>query len=145
MDLTRLKDQFFGLLNKIREALLNLGFAGAVGKFSAGLQQLSPERKRLLLIGLGGSLIVLILIISLSRNSGRAGSTSPHIASPLIPSEELFYPNEPDFAPQFLIEREPRHFWSLDDIRPYWRIPENPEFWRGEIKPVIDMLMEGVP
>ena len=66
-------------------------------------------------------------------------------SGPYIPPEELFIPTEPDFLPEFLLEREPRSSWSLDEIRPYWKNPGTPEFWQEEIKSAVDKLMEGVP
>jgi len=57
----------------------------------------------------------------------------------------LFYPLEPDFLPGFLPEREMRRFWTLDDIRPYWKAPGNSPWWMEEITSTVDSLMEGVP
>ena len=160
MNLTAIKEKVFEILGKIRGFFLNLlpplpdlGLLKEVriseipGAISSFLANLRPEKKRLVYFGLGGFfvLIILILIVSLAPGSGGTGSTSLGITSPLIPHEEMFYPDEPDFVPQFLIEREPRQSWTMEDIRPYWVIPENPDFWRGEISSALDLLMEGVP
>ena len=111
-----------------------------------------PEEKRRIILFTFGGLVALLLILVISTlviHSGRPkNSASVEVsAGPLlnIPPEELFIPAEPDYLPEFLLEREPRHSWSIEDIRPYWKIPENPELWREKIKSAVDKLMEGVP
>jgi len=79
-----------------------------------------------------------------------SGATANISASFPIPPEELFIPSEPDFVPDFLLEREPRNFWSIDDIRPYWRVPSNSEqvpleYWQSVLRSTVDELMERVP
>ena len=153
MNLTRVKEVINELLSKIRNAgstgpeslLKRFRISETINNFISGLGKLMQEKKRLILFGFGGLVVLLFLIIILTLNSGRIKNTSPQIADVFIPNEELFHPAEPDFVPEFILEREPRHFWSLEDIRSYWRTPVNPDFWRGEIKSAIDILMEGVP
>ena len=160
MILTGLKEKIIGIPGKIGRFFLNLlpplpdlgllkqvRFSEILAILPSVFANLRPEKKRLVFFGFGGFavLIILILIVSLAQGSGRTDSINPLIAGPLIPQEELFYPDEPDFVPQFLLEREPRQSWTIEDIRPYWVRPENPDFWRGEISSAIDLLMEGVP
>jgi len=61
-----------------------------------------------------------------------------------IPPEALFIPDEPDFVPPFLVEREVRGSWSLDEIRPYWRAQTDNEFLRRIVRSAVDDLMTGV-
>ena len=135
-------EKFFGLLT---------GLCGRIYSLFGSLIPLkgafTPEKKRILVFVMGGfvSLFLLIMIASLFLRQANTGSTASQRAAHSIPVEELFYPNEPDFAPVYLLEREPRQFWSFEDISPYWRSPGNPDFWRGEVKTAIDLLMEGVP
>jgi len=111
--------------------------------------QLPVWKRRLMFFSIGGfALLFLILIISaLVLNFGRPKDSSVQslASGPPISTDELFIPAEPDFLPKFLPEREPRRFWSLDDIRPYWKTPGDSEQWRGEIREAVDKLMEGVP
>jgi hypothetical protein len=92
-------------------------------------------------------LIFGILAIIIVENAGKSESTGiSNIASgSSIPSDEWFFPREPDFLPGFLPERERRRFWTLDDIRPYWKAPGNSPWWMEEIISTVDSLMEGVP
>jgi hypothetical protein len=169
MDFSNLKEKLrnlapLELLNKLKEALLAIwsnvfslveGIVGRLfggGSFSPsgeGEDNHRAEKKRLILFGLCGVTVLLLglLIFIIVRNvsgSRRTGSSS--VASGLsIPAEELFYPREPDFLPGFLPERERRRFWSLDDIRLYWKAPENSVWWMEEITSTVDSLMEGVP
>jgi len=116
---------------------------------SFGPDSVPEGKRRVMLFGIGGfSALFLILIIAiLALNTGRPKESSARDLSggPVIMSDDLFIPAEPDFVPQFLPEREPRRSWTLDDIRPYWRNPGDPDLWAGEIKSEVDKLMEGVP
>jgi len=127
------------------------GFGSIKGWF---LRSFDPVRlpvwkRRLMFFGIGGFalLFLTLLIAALVLNYGKPKDSSVQslASGPGIQPEELFFPAEPDFLPGFLPEREPRRFWSLDDIRPHWRNPGGSEQWRGEIKEAVDKLMEGVP
>ena len=109
-----------------------------------------PEgKRRVMIFAIGGFaalfLILIIAILALNFGGPKESSVQNLAAGPSVPSEDLFIPAEPDFLPQFLPEREPRRFWTLDDIRPYWKNPEDSGQWRGEIRSAVDKLMEGVP
>ena len=109
-----------------------------------------PDDKRQPIIYGTAGLIVLVIILSVVLFAANVGkpkkNASPAMAAgPSVPAEDLFMPAEPDSLPEFLLEREPRSSWSLEDIRPYWRSPGNPEYWRDEVKTAVDEIMEGVP
>ena len=150
MDLSKGKEKVSELLNKFKEAFSNLSSLRASIALSLTDRFLSrfPEGKRRpILFGIGGIVVLFfILIITLAVNSGKPKTTTATdiIIGAVIPPEQLFIPAEPDFLPEFLLEREPRRFWTIEDIRHYWRNPGNPDFWREEIKSAVDKLMEGV-
>ena len=106
------------------------------------------KNRRPILLGLGAmtGVFIILLIGALLLNLGKTKqSAGPAMAAgPFIPPEELFLPEEPDFLPDYLLEREKRSSWSLEDIRLYWQKPENSELWREEVKSSVDKLMEGV-
>jgi len=161
MDLDGLKEKLrslspLELLEKLKEVLLALWtkvFSLPKGFFghSDGAQEDPLERKKKIiffsLVGAAVLLVFGILIIIIVENASKSGSAGiPNIVSGItIPSEELFYPSEPDFLPGFLPERETHRFWALDDIRPYWKAPGNSVWWMEEIISTVDSLMEGVP
>lgn len=64
-----------------------------------------------------------------------------------IPPEELFLPDEPDFLPGVIPERERRSLWTAEDAEPYWYNPleGGTEEWRNRIKAVLDEFLEHVP
>jgi hypothetical protein len=107
------------------------------------------------LIGLGFALSVLLaaLVTALvagagppegeSRDSGDRGLTRD---AP-IPPEELFLPDEPDFLPGVIPERERRDLWTAEDAEPYWYNPleRGGEVWRNRIRTALDELLERVP
>lgn len=106
------------------------------------------EKKKPVLIALGGLTVLLILsiIAAFAMSPGKRQEASSEIAKSLtIPPEELFIPLEPDFIPKFILEREPRRYWTLEEIRPYWKALKANERWKEEVKSAVDKLLEGVP
>jgi hypothetical protein len=64
-----------------------------------------------------------------------------------IPADELFLPEEPDFLPGVLLERERRTSWTEQDAGIYWLDPlrSGEEQWREKIETAIDEFLERVP
>ena len=136
MDLSLLKEKIHTITHRI----------------ASRLDAMKPEKRRIFFISLVALFTLLLVIILLAVNtssgqdSGRGGINSAQgLVNLSIPHDELFFPDEPDFVPEYLLEREPRLIWTIDDIRPYWRIPENNDFWLNEIRSAVDLLMEGIP
>ena len=143
------------LLTSCKDAAAALGelcasFTGKIASTTDRLLDRFPQNKKrpmLFAIGAAALLFIILLIAALALNSqGPRQSAIAGIGITLnIPPEELFIPDEPDFIPDFLLERESRNSWSIEDIRPYWRNPGNWELWRREIQSAVDSLMESVP
>jgi len=143
-----------GLLDKIKEPKTEISkmpqlFSVLVTRLNNLFNSAGPDKRKPLLIGFGALAgIFLILVIASGISSSKKRRTiSPEVASDglTIAAEELFIPAEPDFIPEFVFEREKRRFWSLEDIRPYWKTPDPGDRWREEIKSAVDKLMEGIP
>ena len=154
MDLTKILKITGELPNKIQGSLK--AFTSALtGKIRPLVGELlgnfSGKKQRLLLFALAGvAVLFLVLLVSaLALRSRRSTESVPSDISSgpriTIPPEELFLPAQPDSLPEYLLEREPRGFWSIEDIRPYWRNPAAPDIWQDEIKSAVDKLMEAVP
>jgi hypothetical protein len=113
------------------------------------LSRIPENKRRPLFFCLGGIVVFLIVFIVITlAGSGRAGKREAgEVVELTIPPEELFFPGEPDFVPPLLLKREPRRFWTPDDIAPFWRDPGNlgRDQWLKEMELVIDKLMEDVP
>jgi len=64
-----------------------------------------------------------------------------------IPPDELFLPEEPDFVPGVMLDREQRTEWTENDVMPWWEDPlkggEDP--WRNLIEKTVDEILGGVP
>jgi hypothetical protein len=117
-------------------------FAGARGKALW-------EKRGVFAACLGAALVLLILGLAIPAvmNNNAGGKDVPEAARPAIPPGELFLPEEPDFVPQVLLEREPRESWSAEDAAPFWHDPlkMGEEPWRRRIEEAIDELLEEVP
>ena len=122
-----------------------------IRKLAAKLPQ---ERRRPVLIASIGVFAVFVLIfagISLLGGSREGRNPVPVKAAParqgFIPPDELFLPDEPDFIPGVLLEREQRTEWTADDAAPLWQDPlkNGEEPWRDRIERTIDEIMESVP
>jgi hypothetical protein len=115
------------------------------------------NHRRTVLLSLGGlSLLVFLILIgvlllmnySLAAADRAAGRDLSDTFKPLaVPPEDFFLPEEPDFLPEALLEKEGQGTWSAEDARPFWKDPlqENPDLWRERMETVIDRLMERVP
>ncbi|MDR0759621.1 MAG: hypothetical protein LBF74_05855 [Treponema sp.] len=87
--------------------------------------------------------------MSIRGNAGTESSQELSAAfSPRnVPPEEFFLPDEPDFLPETILERERRESWTEEDARPFWRDPlDDGTFDYTELMSrVIDDLMERAP
>jgi hypothetical protein len=116
--------------------------------------KLPPEKRRPALIASIGVCAVFVLVfagISLLAGNRDGRAPAPAERAPvrqgLIPADDLFLPDEPDFVPGVLLEREQRAVWTADDAVPLWQDPlkNGEEPWRNHIERTIDEIMESVP
>ena len=119
------------------------------------LERISPENRKMTILIAAGSLAILLLIITgisilAGRSAGEneisaAGSTAARPG--LIPAEELFLPEEPDFLPGVMPDRERRTEWTAEDAAPFWKDPlkDGEEQWRNYIEKTVDEILENVP
>jgi hypothetical protein len=115
------------------------------------LQKLTAEEKRrIALVCTAVFVILLTLSVIMPMSSGRGKKfVEPErmtIFYP-IPAEELFLPDEPDFLPEVILERERRSSWTEQDVSEYWQDPLKfgEEQWREKIEAAIDVFLERVP
>jgi hypothetical protein len=113
------------------------------------LAPIPEEKRRPVLFCLGGMVFLLIclILIMLVRSPGGDAKDAGELVEAAFSPEELFFPSEPDFVPPMLLEREPRQFWTVDDVRLFWKDPGSlgRERWRKEMEAVIDKLLEDIP
>jgi len=119
-------------------------------------RKLSAEQKRRLVLictGIFALLLTLAVIISLINNSNET-QIRPEFAEPdrvflnlPIPSAELFLPDEPDFIPGVLLQRDRRTRWTEEDAAEFWQDPLRfgEEQWREKIEAAIDEFLEFIP
>jgi hypothetical protein len=86
----------------------------------------------------------------LSKGKSDGQEVSVTVRTPtgiFIPTDEMFLPDEPDFIPGVLLERERRPAWTADDAAPYWQDPlkNGEQIWRDQIEKTVDEIMESVP
>jgi hypothetical protein len=149
---------FQDLMTKIKTLAAGIGdfFNGLAAK-PAGLgakllENIPEEKRRLFFIGIGGACAVLLLacagVFFLTKKPAAPPSEkSVSVQRITIPPEELFLPEEPDFIPGVLLERERRTVWTAEDAAPYWQDPlkNGEEQWRNRIEKAADEFMEQVP
>jgi len=125
---------------------------GRVRLIQERFQKLSAEEKRrfaLICTAALSALLTISVIVSItarSRGKNFAEGERVQFISP-IPAEELFLPDEPDYIPGVLLERQQRASWTEDDASEYWQDPlkTGEEQWRQKIEAAIDNFLEGVP
>jgi len=118
-----------------------------ISRTDSFLERFPEKMRKPIIFSLGGVVVLFIflVIVIFTVHSVKPPKAVQMSAGPFIPVEDLFIPAEPDYVPEFILEREPRSSWSPEDIQSYWRSPGNSEYWREEIKSAVDKLMEGVP
>jgi hypothetical protein len=112
-------------------------------------------QRNLVRLCVGGLAILLLCLIGFlivmnqdAKIPSKFSRTLSNDFKPLsIAPEALFLPDEPDFLPEVLLEREPRNPWTVEDVRPFWTDPlhDDPQLWRERIKATIDEFLEGIP
>jgi hypothetical protein len=163
MDLDAVGNTVKNYLGKVADVLKKIsGVLGVLGSklydkagFLAGraLDRIPEGKRRPALLCTAGTVFLLILaiVVTLAARAGKAPGENllPETAAgPRVPAEDFFIPEEPDFLPGVLPERDPRQGWSTDDVRPFWKNPEDSarrEDWHREMGVVIDRLMDSVP
>jgi len=115
-------------------------------------QKLTAEEKRRFIVFCTAAfafLLTLSVIISVINSGSKTLplESERNSFTLVIPAEELFLPDEPDFLPGVLLEREKRASWSEQDAAEYWQDPlrAGEEPWRRKIEAFIDKFLERVP
>jgi hypothetical protein len=110
------------------------------------------DKKRMVYIGTGAFVVILTLSVIFSLNTPT--NKPERIKEPertavriVIPVDEIFLPDEPDFVPGVLLEREKRLVWTEEDAENYWQDPlkYGEEQWRDKLEAAIDEFLERVP
>jgi hypothetical protein len=114
------------------------------------LEHIPKEKRRLFLTGICGACVVLLLVCAgaaLLMKKPAAPGESVSLQNFVIPPEELFLPDEPDFIPGVLLERERRAAWTVEDAAAYWQDPlkNGEEPWRKQVEAAVDELLERIP
>jgi hypothetical protein len=123
-----------------------------IGIFRDFFKDLSAEGKRRLVLYCTGVFVFILVLSVIFSMAGAEKKPRPEGAmaqSPMIPipGEEIFLPQEPDFIPGVLLEREKRDTWTERDASEYWQDPlrNGEEQWRGMIDRTVDTLLEHIP
>ena len=115
-------------------------------------ERIPEEKRRLFLTGICGVFAVLLLVcvtaaLVMQKPAAASPGGSVSLQSGVIPPEEMFLPEEPDFIPGVLLERERRAAWTAEDAAAYWQDPlkNGEEPWRKRVEAAVDELLERVP
>ncbi|MCL2277608.1 MAG: hypothetical protein FWC21_06885 [Treponema sp.] len=112
---------------------------------------LSGDQKKKLILACTAAfafILTIAVVISISATNNNDTQAQPERLTVIfpIPVDEIFLPDEPDFLPDVLLERERRLYWSEQDASEYWQDPlrSGEETWRVMIETSIDDLLERV-
>jgi hypothetical protein len=116
------------------------------------LKRLPADRRIVLTVAIGVPVILVLFItgvslISKDKPVKPAALPASSVTARRIPAEDLFLPDEPDFVPGVILEREKRTQWTADDAMPWWQDPlkNGEQEWRDQIEKTVDTIMESVP
>jgi len=130
-----------------------MGFIEKIIRFiKDGFKNLTDENKRKAVIICTAAfcaILTLSVLLSLKKHEKKEPQDeqiSLNFNIP-IPPDEIFLPEEPDFVPGVILERERRTEWTEKDAEEFWRDPlkEGEEQWREKIESEIDKYLERVP
>ena len=115
-------------------------------------QKLTAVQKRQLALVCTAVFAVFLTISVIASMNGSKKEKVPdrperfNIIAP-IASEDLFLPEEPDYIPGVLLEREQRTVWTTENAAEHWQDPlkYGEEGWREKIEAAVDELLEKVP
>jgi hypothetical protein len=150
----RLPDQVYEFAARVKAAVYPfLQKAAELGKRL--LERLPPEkRKPVLMVSIGACAVLVLVLAGIplltrdkpdERKPAAAGNAPARQG--IIPSDDLFLPDEPDFVPGVMLEREQRTVWTDADAASLWQDPlkNGEEPWRNRVEKTIDEIMESVP
>jgi hypothetical protein len=120
--------------------------------FQDGFKNLTDERKRQIVYictAVFTTILVLSVLLSFKKPEKKErleDQNSINFQIPISP-DEIFLPEEPDFVPGVILDRERRTVWTEQDALEYWQDPlrEGEEQWRENIETEIDKYLERVP
>jgi len=156
----RLPDQVYNFIDGVKASLESLFRRVAEEAAELGkrlMEKLPPEkRKPVLMVSIGACAVLALAFAGiplLTRGKSAAESAAAPVAGNaparqgVIPPDDLFLPDEPDFVPGIMLEREQRTEWTSADAAPLWQDPlkNGEEPWRNRIEKTIDDIMESVP
>jgi len=114
--------------------------------------RIPADRRIVLTVAIGVPIILALVIagISLTSEGAPVKPTAPRasgVMSRPIPATDLFMPDEPDYVPGVILEREKREEWNVDDAMPWWQDPlkDGEQEWRDQIEKTVDEIMEKTP
>jgi len=115
-------------------------------------QKLSAGQKRsfaVICTVVFAGVLTLFVLASLKTDGGEKKEDKPPefvIIAP-IPAEELFLPDEPDYIPGVLLNRDRRANWTEENAMEFWQDPlkNGEEQWREKIESSIDNYLERIP
>ena len=119
-------------------------------------RKLTAEQKRRLILVCTGvfSLLLILSVILPLINDHRETQRRAELAEPgrviinlPIPAGEFFLPDEPDFVPGVILQRDRRTNWTEKDAAEFWQDPLRfgEEQWRENIETAIDEFLERIP
>jgi hypothetical protein len=127
-------------------------FERIIAFFQDRYNKMTGEAKhRFALVCTAVFVILLTLSVIISIRKSAAENKSLELERPkinlAIPAEEIFLPDEPDFIPGVLLERERRTSWTEQDAVEYWHDPlrAGEEQWREKIETAVDEFLERIP
>ncbi|MDR0655484.1 MAG: hypothetical protein LBG22_04145 [Treponema sp.] len=148
-----LPERMKGLVSKV------LDFAGKAPVFlnknlsMKTFEEIIRSKHRFVFLGLGAAaLLLIVLLIVFALASGKAEvkqaeSMEDVFPDALIQAQDLFLPEEPDFLPSLIPERERRETWTGEDAGEFWYDPlrRDERLWRERARQTVDRLLERIP
>ena len=128
------------------------GFASGLGyKLKLGVSNFfikKSVRRFLIFLGCAAlSAVIITVVLSIVEQRTPQKKISETFKLKKIPAEDIFVPDEPDFLPEVLLEKEQKKTWTEEDAAPFWTDPreDSEDALKANIKNQVDKLLEKIP
>ncbi|MDR2509173.1 MAG: hypothetical protein LBC77_00855 [Spirochaetaceae bacterium] len=127
--------------------------AGQKSRFNKFIKRVLSENKKEVRVALVCFFAIIVITVTATIIAGTAINNQTQKKTPVefavekIPDTELFFPAEPDFLPEILLEQPRKKSWTEEDAASFWIDPleSDADVFVKKIDELTSAILERVP